>query len=117
MEEYVRAQIERLKRRIVEDYEPEKIILFGSLARGDYHELSDIDMIIIKRTRKRFLDRIGDVLLLNDTDMHLECFVYTPEEFSKMIEEENPFIEEALKSGVVLYEKQAILQSFDSLGS
>lgn len=107
MKEDVRAQIERLKGRIITNYDPEKIILFGSLARGDYHELSDIDMIVIKRTRKRFLERIGDVLSLNDTQMHLECFVYTPEEFSKMIEEENPFIEEALKSGVVLYEKQA----------
>jgi predicted nucleotidyltransferase len=83
-----------------------KIILFGSLAKGDYHELSDIDMLVIKKTKKRFLERIGDVLMLNDTDMCLECFVYTPEEFAKMIEEENPFIEEALKSGVVLYEKQ-----------
>ncbi|MBU7029552.1 MAG: nucleotidyltransferase domain-containing protein [Theionarchaea archaeon] len=105
MKEDMKAQIEKLKGRIVKDYNPEKIILFGSLARGDYHELSDVDMIIIKKTRKRFLERIGDVLLLNDTEMHLECFVYTPEEFSKMIEEENPFIEEVLKSGVVVYEK------------
>lgn len=106
MKEDMRAQIERLKRRIVKDYNPEKIILFGSLAKGDYHELSDIDMIVIKKTMKRFLERIEDVLLLNDTEMHLECFVYTPEEFSTMIEEENPFIEEVLKSGVVIYEKQ-----------
>lgn len=106
MKEDVRAQIERLKGRIVRKYEPEKIILFGSFAKGNYHELSDIDVIIIKRTGKRFLERIEDVLSLNDTEMNLECFVYTPEEFSKMIEEENPFIEEVLKSGVVLYEKQ-----------
>jgi len=105
MKEDTKAQIEKLKGRIVKDYNPEKIILFGSLARGDYHELSDVDMIVIKKTRKRFLERIGDVLLLNDTEMHLECFVYTPEEFSEMIEEENPFIEEVLKSGVVVYEK------------
>ncbi|KYK37069.1 MAG: nucleotidyltransferase domain-containing protein [Theionarchaea archaeon] len=107
MEEEVRIQIERLKERIVRDYNPEKIILFGSLARGDYHELSDIDMVVIKKTRRRFLERIGDVLQLNDTEMRLECFVYTPKEFSIMLEEENPFIEEVLKSGVVIYEKQA----------
>lgn len=64
-------------------------------------------MIIIKKTKRRFLERIGDVFSLNDTTMHLECFVYTPEEFAKMIEEENPFIEEILKSGIVLYEKHA----------
>lgn len=106
MKEDVKAQIEKLKGRLIKEYNPEKIILFGSLAKGDYHELSDIDMIVIKKTKKRFLERIGDVLMLNDTNMCLECFVYTPDEFAKMIEEENPFIEEALKSGVVLYEKQ-----------
>lgn len=105
MSEDVEACVERLTRRIVKDYDPEKIILFGSLAKGDYHELSDVDMIVIKKTGKRFLERIGDVLLLNDTEMRLECFVYTPEEFSKMVEEENPFIEEVLKSGVIVYEK------------
>lgn len=107
MEENVKAQVERLKGRLIKEYNPEKIILFGSLARGDYHELSDIDMIIIKKTKKRFLERIEDVFSLNDTNMCLECFVYTPEEFATMIEEENPFIEEVLKSGAVLYEKQA----------
>lgn len=107
MKEDVKAQIKKLKERIVKEYRPEKIILFGSLAKGDYHELSDIDMIVIKKTKKRFLERIGDVLSLNDTNMCLECFAYTPEEFAEMIEEENPFIEEALKSGIVLYEKQA----------
>jgi len=107
MKEEVKIQIERLKGRIVRDYNPEKIILFGSLTRGDYHELSDIDIVIIKKTKKRFLERIGDVLQLNDTEMRLECFVYTPKEFSKMQEEENSFIEEVLKSGVVIYEKQA----------
>lgn len=107
MKEEMKAQIERLKGRIVKDYKPEKIILFGSLANGSYHEFSDVDMIVIKKTKKRFLERIEDVLLLNDTKMHLECFVYTPEEFAKMIEEENPFIEEVLRGGVVIYEKQA----------
>lgn len=107
MREGVRAQVEELARRIAREYDPEKIILFGSLARGDDHELSDIDMVVIKKTEKRFLERIDDVLLLNDTEMCLECFVYTPEEFAKMIEEENPFIEDVLESGVVMYEKQA----------
>lgn len=107
MKKNVKAQIEKLKGRIIQDYNPEKIILFGSLARGDYHEFSDIDMVVIKKTEKRFLERLGDVLMLNNTEMNLECFVYTPEEFATMIKEENPFIEEVLNSGVVLYEKQA----------
>ncbi|MDZ7262577.1 MAG: nucleotidyltransferase domain-containing protein [candidate division KSB1 bacterium] len=42
--------IECLKR-----YEPEKIILFGSYARGEVDESSDVDFVVIKKTDKRFL--------------------------------------------------------------
>jgi len=48
--------------RIIRGYQPKKVILHGSFARGDYHEGSDIDLIIIKDTSDRFADRIEKVL-------------------------------------------------------
>ena len=39
-------------------YGPEKVILFGSAARGDVDEYSDIDLIVIKETDKRFVQRL-----------------------------------------------------------
>ena len=39
-------------------YAPERVILFGSHARGDTHQGSDIDVLIIKETERKFLDGI-----------------------------------------------------------
>lgn len=86
-------------------YDPEKIILFGSAARGDADEYSDIDLIIIKNTDRRFVQRLVDVTAFLPKDIGVDVFVYTPREIKAMIEEENPFIEQALKDGIVLYEK------------
>lgn len=56
-----KSEIERLTREIVEklkkDYQPQKIILFGSYADGNPREGSDIDLLIIKETSGTFLDR------------------------------------------------------------
>jgi HEPN domain-containing protein/predicted nucleotidyltransferase len=88
-------------------YGPEKIILFGSAARGDTDEYSGLDLIVIKKTDKRFVERLVEAGSFIPTDLSVDVFVYTPEEFQSMIEEGNPFIEEALKDGKVLYEKTA----------
>lgn len=87
-------------------YNPEKIILFGSAARNDTDQYSDLDMVIVKKTKKRFLERLVEVSKLIRKELFpLDIFVYTPEEFKSMQEEENPFIEQVLKEGRVIYEK------------
>ena len=86
-------------------YDPEKVILFGSYARGDYDEFSDIDLIVIKNTEQRFVRRLVEVMAFVPRDVAADVFVYTPQEFQAMVESGNPFIEQALKDGIVLYEK------------
>jgi predicted nucleotidyltransferase len=91
----------------IKKYEPEKIIVFGSYARGDIDEESDLDFVVIKETDKRFLERLIEVAKLIDNDLgQVDVFVYTPEEFQRMIEWENPFIENVLKEGKVVYESK-----------
>ncbi|MEW6556405.1 MAG: nucleotidyltransferase domain-containing protein [Elusimicrobiota bacterium] len=87
-------------------YEPEKIILYGSAARGEFTEQSDIDLLIIKKTDKDIFDRIGEVLkLLRNNPLPVEPIVLTPEEFQKMQFEERLFAEVILREGKILYEK------------
>lgn len=86
-------------------YSPEKVILFGSQAKNAGDSYSDIDLIIIKKTRKLFLDRIKDVLKIIKPNFAIDILVYTPGEFQKMVSEGNPFLEHVLKEGKVIYEK------------
>jgi predicted nucleotidyltransferase len=85
-------------------YNPERIILFGSVARGDTDEYSDVDLIVIKNTDQRFVQRLIDVTRYLPRDITVDVLVYTPDEIKAMTEEGNPFIFKALAEGKVLYE-------------
>jgi predicted nucleotidyltransferase len=87
-------------------YNPEKVILFGSQARGSSDSYSDIDVIIIKKTKKPFLDRVKDVIRIIKPNYAIDILVYTPEEFQQMTTRGNSFLEHVLKEGSVIYEKK-----------
>ena len=97
----LRIILERLKK-----YRPEKVILFGSQAQGEADEHSDIDLIIIKDSDKKFIDRLIEVSEILGPDLDkVDAFVYNPEEWRRMIESGNPFALEAIEKGKVVYEK------------
>ena len=77
-----------------------KIILFGSVARGEVHRGSDLDLIIIQETDKKFLSRLEP--FYRDARVAMDILVYTPEEFAAM--SEGVFLKNALQDGVVIYE-------------
>lgn len=77
-----------------------KIILFGSVARGEVHRGSDLDLIIIQETDKKFLSRLEP--FYRDARVAMDILVYTPEEFAAMAE--GVFLKNALQDGVVIYE-------------
>jgi len=93
-------------RVLVEEYQPQKVILFGSMASGETSEWSDIDLVIIKDTPKRFLDRLKEVALLCRATVGVDYLVYTPQEFEELASEEsNLFVQrEIMQKGKVLYE-------------
>ncbi len=96
--------------RIVEvikiDYEPEKIILFGSLADGNVHEWSDIDLLIVKKTSKRPIERCLEACRLIKPRIGIDLFIYTPEEYETLITERFSFLINIMKMGKILYEKR-----------
>lgn len=88
-------------------YQPEKVILFGSMASGTVHEWSDLDLVIVKDTSKPFLQRLTEVALLCRPRIGVDFLVYTPNELAQMISEQNPFVlEEIVRRGKVVYERQ-----------
>jgi uncharacterized protein len=87
-------------------YQPEQVILFGSMAGKAIGEWSDIDLAIVMDTSLPFIDRSVEVALLCRAGVGVDYFVYTPDEFAQMIAQGNHFIlNEVLAKGKVIYER------------
>lgn len=96
--------LEAVVERLISAYDPERIILFGSHATGDAQEESDIDLLIVKETDRRPIDRRIEVeRLLSDRQVPLDLLVYTPQELRDLYAAGSPFIEEVVETGRVLY--------------
>lgn len=85
-------------------YQPERVILFGSLAAGEIGEWSDIDLVIVKETEHRFLDRTKEVLQLLQPRVGVDILVYTPREFEQLSRERVFVRSEIQEKGKVLYD-------------
>jgi len=98
--------IRTIVRRIAEEYAPERVILFGSYAYGTPGPDSDIDLLIVKETSERFIDRWTTVRrILSDPKrkVPVETIVLTPEELSQRLRKGDQFIAEIVEKGKVLY--------------
>jgi predicted nucleotidyltransferase len=105
--EELNTELDRIVSVLINEYDPQKIILFGSLASGNIHEFSDIDLIVIKESDKGFYDRLEEVgLLIMPEITGADILVYTPKEFES--KKDSPFFrEEVFKKGKVLYDAKA----------
>ncbi len=100
LEENLKKIVATLKER----YKPEKIILFGSLVSGNISSNSDIDLLIIKKTKLKFYDRLREVAELCDYNVGADLLVYTPSEFAEEIKT-NIFLRgEIIEKGRVIYD-------------
>jgi len=90
------------------EYEPIKIILFGSYAYGNPTKDSDIDLLILKNTDKRRADRFVEVkrIIYNpDLKIPISPLVYTPEELEERLKIGDDFVKEIVRKGVIIYER------------
>jgi predicted nucleotidyltransferase len=98
-------QISEITKRIVANFKPQKIILFGSYANGTPTEESDLDLLIIKdsqipsRLQNRKVRR-----MLSDLRVPVDIIVKTPEEFQTYRNIIGTIIYPADKFGKVIYE-------------
>ncbi len=85
-------------------YRPEQVYLFGSWARGEEDELSDLDVVVIKRTTTPFFDRLREVGALLPAGLGaVDVLVYTPEEFAAMRKDGNAFAEMIAEEARLVY--------------
>ena len=100
--------IQRMSQILEEKYRPERIVLFGSFAKGRITRDSDVDLLIVKRTSLPFYQRLVEVRRLVSSarrGIPFDPIVVTPEELSCRIKVGDRFLEDILQSGQVLYAK------------
>ena len=98
--------IKSIARKLKEKYKAEKIILFGSYAEGNPRKDSDIDLLIIKKTKARHIDRavlVRKILKDENRIVAIDTLVYTPDEINKRLKLEDDFVKNILDNGAVLY--------------
>jgi len=104
-EQLLNQELARYLDLLIKHDEPERIIVFGSLATGDIHPWSDIDLVIIKQTILPFIQRLHEVRRLLHPRVGTDILVYTPEEFERLSKRRLFLREEILDKGIVVYER------------
>ena len=110
MEDGQRRQqiIDEMVRRIVGRFDPEKIILFGSHARGTGGPDSDADLLVVMRVSGSKRQAAVEIdLALAGVGLSKDVIVVTPEEVERYRDTVGTVIYPALREGKVLYERAA----------
>ncbi len=100
----INAKIKDLCRQIVENFQPEKIILFGSYAYGKPTEDSDVDLLVVMPYEGNELEQMAKVRRRIKSVFPLDVFVKTSAQVKERYEMDDYFIKEIIEKGKVLYE-------------
>jgi len=106
MNDKITAIIRQITEKIKQDYQPDKIILFGSYAYGRPSADSDIDIFIIKDDPRQPIDRdvhIRRILCQENREIALTPMVYTPAEVAYRLSIGDDFVNDVITKGKVLY--------------
>lgn len=94
-----------LSERIVKEFQPERIILFGSYAHGHPTPDSDVDLLVILPFEVRNLRKSLEILNRVAPEFSVDLLARRPDDTARRYAEGDPLIREALDHGKVLYER------------
>ena len=104
----IQEEIKAITEQIVRLYEPDKIILFGSWARGEANKQSDIDLLVISDREKhlpRYKRGLDVRLQLSRFKTPKDILFYTHEDVERWRSVPHSFINMVLGEGQILYER------------
>jgi predicted nucleotidyltransferase len=99
------AQIIRLSEGIARDFNPDRIILFGSYAYGTPQDHSDVDLLVIMPFEGKSRDKRLEIWGRARPPFSVDILVRRPEDTQRRYRQWDPLIREALDHGKVLYER------------
>jgi uncharacterized protein len=100
-------KIQEVADKIVKEFKPEKIILFGSYAWGKPTKDSDVDLFVIKKSAEKRIERqmnLRKILFGNDFPA-MDLLVYDPKEVSERLKIKDIFLNRIFKEGKLIYER------------
>ena len=95
--------IDEVVRQIAEKFQPQKIILFGSYARGKPRPESDVDMLVIMETPLKEVEQAIEICQQIDYKFGLDLIVRTPERLARRLKMGDWFLRDILEEGKVVY--------------
>jgi len=102
------SEREELVRRVRSAVDAERIVLFGSTARGDAGPNSDVDVLVIAKSDLPRYRRAGPIYAaVADLPFEVEAVFYTPAEVAEWAGVPESLVATALREGVVIYEAEA----------
>lgn len=108
VESVVQKKIEEMVRRIVERFHPQRIILFGSYARGQAEPDSDVDLLVVmpvSGSKRRMAVEID--LALAGMGLPKDIIIVTPEEMARSRDIIGTIVYPAVREGKVMYDRAA----------
>jgi len=96
--------IQEVAARIAQEFHPQRVILFGSYARGKPSPDSDVDLLVITPVEKRTADKAVEILLRVRPPFPIDLLVRTPQQVQERLELGDVFMREVVEQGQVLYE-------------
>ncbi len=97
------AVLDEIVRRIVEVAQPERIILFGSAARGEMGPNSDVDLLVVKENAHRRRTTKDIYMNLIGVGQAVDVVVVTPQDIERYKDSHALVIKPALREGKVIY--------------
>ena len=105
MNQEIYERLRNISERLKREYNAEKVILFGSYARGEETIDSDVDILVVAPTKERMIDRMASVsrIIRNlRNGLPISPIVLTSEEFRRKLDVGDAFIQTVVEEGVVL---------------
>ncbi|MBQ8179520.1 MAG: nucleotidyltransferase domain-containing protein [Candidatus Methanomethylophilaceae archaeon] len=91
--------------RIIERFSPDKVVVYGSVARGVADEHSDLDLLVVMETDEPYFEFVsGIVLAVSDIDVAKDIMMISTEEFDRTWDNPYSYAGQIMRTGRIVYD-------------